>query len=136
MYEDPDEPLSVKWRRAVDFYRQDLDDGFVRIHHELLVHGFSNPTLAERAKERIQTWNNLLSEAAEKHLPALGLDLPASDVIPAVTSFWYGMEQQHLIGISEEEIPFFEMLQWFGDWLEVQEAAQSLNGRTSPGGNE
>ena len=31
MYAATDESLSAKWRRAVDFYRQDLADGFVRL---------------------------------------------------------------------------------------------------------
>jgi AcrR family transcriptional regulator len=122
MYDDPAEPLSVKWRRAVDFYRQDLDEGFVRIHHELLVQGFSDPALAKRAKERIQTWNDLLTEVAAEYLPDLGLNLPSTVLVPAFAAFWYGMEQQHLIGMREEEIPFFEILQRFGDWIEGREA--------------
>lgn len=123
MYDDPDEPLSSKWRRAVDFYREDLGEGFVRIHHELLIQGFANPVLAERAKSRIRTWNDLLAIVAEEQLPDLGLDIPPSMLIPAFSAFWYGMEQQHLIGMAESEAPFFEMLERIGDWIESMEAA-------------
>src|SRR5690606_15402922 len=105
------------------FYRKDLDEGFVRIHHELLIQGFANPVLAERAKERIQTWNALLTEVAEEQLPDLGLDIPPSMLIPAFAAFWYGMEQQHLIGMSEDDTPFFEMLERIGDWIEARERA-------------
>jgi len=136
MYEDSHEPLSVKWRRAVEFYRQDLDEGFVRIHHELLVQGFSNSELAERAKERIQTWNDLLTEVAKDYLPELGLELPASVLVPAFAAFWYGMEQQHLIGMREEDIPFFAILQRFGDWLEEREATAAADGLTELESNE
>lgn len=121
MYGNPDEPLSAKWRRAVEFYRQDLADGFVRVNHELLIQGFANPELAARARERILTWNELLTEVADRYLPELGLNLPRSLVIPAFAAFWYGMEEQHLIGISEDNAPFFEILQRFGDWLEERE---------------
>ena len=136
MYDDLDEPLSTKWRRAVDFYRRDLEDGFVRIHHELLVQGFSNPDLAERAKERIQTWNALLGEVAEEHLADLGLNVPTAVLVPAFAAFWYGMEQQHLIGMSESDAPFFEILQRFGDWLESQEAQTIDDSHSDAAGNE
>ncbi|CAN5480449.1 hypothetical protein BH23CHL2_BH23CHL2_35050 [soil metagenome] len=125
MYDDPNEPLSAKWQRAVEFYRKDLEEGFVRIHHELLVQGFSDPVLAERAKERIQTWNDLLEEVARDHLPNLGLNVPSTVLVPAFAAFWYGMEQQHLIGMDEDKAPFFEILQRFGDWLQEREAASA-----------
>lgn len=121
MYEEPGEPLSVKWRRAIDFYRQDLADGFVRIHHELLVQGFSDPQLGERARERIRNWNAMLTEVAEEHESVLGLKLPPGVLITAFAAFWYGMEQQHLIGMTEEETPFFELLDAIGNWIEEQE---------------
>jgi AcrR family transcriptional regulator len=121
MYGDPDEPLSVKWRRATEFYRQDLADGFVRIHHELMIQGLANPQLAERARQRIRVWNDLLTEVAEQYLPVLGVNVSPSLLAPAFTAFWYGMEQQHLIGMREEETPYFEILQRIGDWLEAQE---------------
>ena len=136
MYDDPDESLSTKWRRAVEFYQNDLEEGFVRIHHELLVQGFSNPALAERAKERIQTWNELLKEVAEEHLPDLGLNVSTTVLVPAFTAFWYGMEQQHLIGMDEADAPFFEILQQFGDWLEYQEKQRAGNDQSEAAGNE
>lgn len=121
MYEEPGEPLSVKWQRAIDFYRQDLADGFVRIHHELLVQGFSDPQLGERARERIRNWNALLTEVAEDHQPVFGLNLPPQVLIAAFSAFWYGMEQQHLIGMGEEDTPYFEILDAIGNWIEEQE---------------
>jgi AcrR family transcriptional regulator len=125
MYDDPAEALSAKWRRAVEFYRQDLADGFVRVHHELLVQGFANQKLGERARERIRTWNALLTDVAEEYLPRLGVELPPQLLIPAFSAFWYGMEQQHLIGLSEQESPYFEILDRIGDWLEGLERASS-----------
>ena len=136
MYDDPDEPLSTKWRRAVEFYQSDLEEGFVRIHHELLVQGFSNPALAERAKERIQMWNELLKEVAEEHLPDLGLNVPTTVLVPAFAAFWYGMEQQHLIGMAEADAPFFEILQQFGHWLEYQEKQRAASDLSEAAGNE
>jgi AcrR family transcriptional regulator len=130
MFSDPDESLSSKWRRAVDYYRQDLDEGFVRVHHELLIQGIADPALAERTKERIQAWNTLLTEVAERHLRELGMDLPPPFLVPAFAAFWYGMEQQHLLGMSEEEAPYFEILQQIGDWIASRESEDPDSGRS------
>ncbi|MEZ4521464.1 MAG: TetR/AcrR family transcriptional regulator [Thermomicrobiales bacterium] len=121
MYDDPGEPLSAKWKRAIDFYRQDLDEGFVRIHHELLIQGFSDPVLAERARMRIRTWNEMLTQVAEEQLAELGLEVPPSMLVSVFAAFWYGMEEMHLIGIDETETPFFEILQQIGTWIEDKE---------------
>lgn len=117
MYSNPTEPLSDQWRRAVEFYRQDLEHGFVRIHHELLARGYANPELAERARQRIIAWYELLHQVAMQHLTKMGITLPPHAVAAMLAAFWYGMEQQHLIGIREQEVPYFEILETIGDWI-------------------
>lgn len=121
MYAAVDEPLSVKWRRAVDFYRQDLADGFVRLQHELNVQGYHDQVIAARARERIATWSALLREVAEHYFPRLGIDLPPDLAVSALFSFWYGMEAQHLLGMTEPDGHFFEILDRIGAWLAAQE---------------
>ena len=121
LYADADEPLSAKWRQAVAYYRRDLEDGFVRVHHELLAQGFADEELAERARQRIVNWSAMLTRVAERYLPAMGVDLPAERLVPALAAFWYGMEQQHLIGVPESVAPYFELLDAVGDWLEARE---------------
>lgn len=122
MYAAVDEPLSVKWRRAVDYYRQDLADGFVRLQHELIVQGFHDPVIAARARERIGNWSGLLREVAGHAFPQLGIELPPELAVSALFSFWYGMESQHLLGMTEQDGHFFEILDRIGDWLEAQES--------------
>jgi len=121
LYQDRDEPLSAKWRQAVAYYRRDLEDGFVRVHHELLAQGFADEALAERARQRIATWSAMLTQVAERYLPAMGIDFPASQLVPVFAAFWYGMEQQHLIGVPESAAPYFELLDAVGNWLEERE---------------
>ena len=116
-----DVPLSAKWRQAVDFYRQDLEDGFVRMLQELIALGYGNPAIAERVRSHINDWNALLEEVAAAYLPELGIDLPPRLVVGAVTSLWQGMETQHLSGLGEEDGHFFELLDLVGDWLEARE---------------
>lgn len=131
MYEHPNEPLSVKWRRALEYYRSDLQDGFVRVHHELQAQGFADPALAERGRRRVSAWGELLTEVAERYLPELGVDLPAREVVAAFCAFWYGMEQLHLIGLEEPAMPYEAVLQRIGAWLERREAALGATPRVA-----
>lgn len=122
LYDENDSrPLSAKWRQAIEFYRADLADGFVRVHHELLTLGFSDADLAVRAKQRIANWSEMLAAAAERHLPRLGVTVPARLLVPAFAAFWYGMEQQHLIGVDEETAPYLQLLDGITVWLEERE---------------
>lgn len=129
MYEAPGEPLSAKWRRAVAYYRQDLADGYVRILQELTAHGYSNPAIAERVRGRMRAWRGVLEAVAAVELPRLGVDVPPAWVVSALASFWWGMETQHLVGATEEEGRFFEVLDAVGDWLEQRER-EARDGRT------
>lgn len=123
LYADADEPLSGKWRQAVEYYKQDLEEGFVRVHHELLAQGFADPELAERARRRITNWSAMLTEVADTFLRDLGVTVPPVQLVAVFAAFWYGMEQQHLIGVPESTSPFFSVLDSVGTWLEEQERA-------------
>lgn len=121
MYAAANELLSAKWRRAVEYYRQDLADGFIRLQHELLILGYSDPRIAARARDRIKSWSALLREVADHYLPQLGIEIPPELLVSALVSGWYGMEAQHLVGMTEADGHYFEVLDRIGDWLETQE---------------
>ena len=121
LYADSARTLSEKWRRAVEFYRADLADGYVRVLQELTAHAYSNDRVRVRLQEHTRTWRGVLAEAAREHLPGLGIDLDPEIVANAVGSFWLGMETQHLTGITEEEGMFFATLDRIGEWIEQRE---------------
>lgn len=122
MYQEPDTPLSAKWRQAVAYYRQDLADGYVRIIHEQYALGQTTPEIGAQVQGKITTWQLLIEEAARRYLPALGIMVPPEIVASAVVSFWLGMEVQHLAGASEQAGHYFAILDMIGDWLEAREA--------------
>lgn len=122
MYQDPDTPLSAKWRQAVAYYRQDLADGYVRIVHEQYALGHTTPEIGAQVQAKIATWQSLIEEAVRRYLPALGIAVPPEIVASAVVSFWLGMEMQHLAGASEQVGHYFAILEMIGDWLEAREA--------------
>src|SRR5437763_7335328 len=121
LYADPAQTLSEKWRRAVEFYRTDLADGYVRVLQELTAYAYSNDRVRVRLREHTRTWRGVLVEAARAHLPALGIDLEPEIVANAVGSFWLGMETQHLTGITEREGMFFATLDRIGEWIQERE---------------
>ena len=132
MYDDPEAPLSRKWRQAVEYYRQDLDDGFVRIFHELCALGFADELVAQRARDRLNRWRQLLEDVAQQWQPVIGLPIPANITASMVVSFWMGMELQHLIGNSESDGQFFAILDAVGDWLEQREQLDAARTEAGP----
>lgn len=124
MYEDPALSLSEKWRQAVAFYRRDLADGYVRILQELTAYGYSNPIIGARVRRRMAGWRDLLEDVIGRYTGELGLDADPRLVASAVVSFWYGVEEQHLAGVSERDGRFFELLDAVGDLLKARERAR------------
>jgi AcrR family transcriptional regulator len=121
MYAEPAETLSEKWRRAVEFYRADLREGYVRVLQELTAQAYSNERVRARLHQHTSAWRDVLRDAARTYLPALGVDLDPEIVANAVGTYWLGMETQHLVRIAEKEGTFFATLELIGEWIERQE---------------
>ncbi len=121
MYDEPGVPLSAKWRQAVEFYRQDLADGFVRINHELIILGYKDERIAKRTRDRVAAWVDLLNEVAEEYFPQLGINLPPWLVVDALNKFWFGMDGFQFAGFTDDLFQVFETLDLVGDWLEERE---------------
>jgi len=132
LYADDATPLSVKWRRAVAYYRSDLADGYIRVLKELSAYGYSNSVLGRRVRGRVRGWLDLLEGVARTELPRLGVDVEPSLAISALGSFWLGMDERILLGESEAQGHFFAILDKVGDWIELQERrAKGRGGRNA-----
>jgi AcrR family transcriptional regulator len=115
MYGLEEMSLSEKWRQALDFYREDLASGYVRILLELCAHGYSNPEVAKAARATIAGWRNLLTGVAAEAIQRLGIKDVRPEVVSAMlVSFWYGMELQHLLEVPEEDGHLWETLDAIG----------------------
>lgn len=133
MYADPTAPLSEKWRHAIAFYRRDVADGYVRILQELSAYGYSDPVIGARVRRRVASWRALLEEALagpvrEAGLERLGWD--AGLLATAVVSLWLGLEEQHLVGVSEKNGRFFELLETIGAGIERLERGRRRRRRS------
>jgi AcrR family transcriptional regulator len=132
MYAEPGVPLSQKWRQAVQFFRDDLDDGFVPIQHEMQIAARRNPEVARFLEDMTGRWESLLVKVAAEMLPPLQIHLPPEDVVASLINFWMGMRHRVVDGGPEEEEQSFRFLNYIGDWLEDRERVCLGNGE-SPG---
>jgi AcrR family transcriptional regulator len=119
MYASGDLSLAEKWRQAIAFYRQDLTSGYVRSLMELAGQGFANPRLGTAVRELMRGWRDLLTEVAAETLPRLGVtDIAPAEVASAIVTFWYGMELQHSLEITEEEGRLWQTAETLGRLIE------------------
>ncbi len=118
MYAQPAASLVDKWRQAIEFYRQDLKSGYVRTLLELAAHGYSNPPIAEEVRRLISRWRGLLTEVVTEALAGKQAPMDAVEVGSMVTSYWFGMELQHLIGVPEKEGKLWQTVEAIGNVIE------------------
>jgi AcrR family transcriptional regulator len=121
MYAERGVPLSKKWRQAVEFYRRDLEDGFIRLNQEMIYLSYTSPEIGESVQDRTDRWTTLLEGVAEAYLPDLEIDVPPAYVADVICSLWYGMDQRLLAAFADNEKTIFEILDYIGDWLEERE---------------
>jgi len=104
LYDRPDASLADNWRQAVDYYRKDLESGYVRVLFELAAHGYANPQMADRVRNTMRGWQMLIHDVVEQALKRLKIDVIDVDALTSVMmSFWYGVELRHMLNVPEAE---------------------------------
>jgi AcrR family transcriptional regulator len=111
MYNTPGD-FAAKWAQARAFYEEDLASGFVRVQMELWAASLSNEALRENFVPRIMEWRRVIENAVRDALAHYQLDLPVSPEVIAtwISDFWFGMEFEMLLGISEAQAHHQEAL--------------------------
>ena len=130
LFADPSLTLSEKWDLACDYLDDDLASGYVRVLHELLVAGWSNPDIGRVARDGIMGWITLLSELARKAQDTHGPFGPfdPEDIAALVGTAFIGAEAFLLLGLEEEGIPVRRSLRRFGDVIRLLEGG-GIQGR-------
>jgi AcrR family transcriptional regulator len=125
LYARPDASLADNWRQAVEYYRRDLDSGYVRTLLELAAHGYANPQMAERVRSAMRGWQELIHEVISEALRRNRIDLIDADALTSIAmSFWYGMELRHLLDVRESEGHMWRTLDTIGVLIDRLEARQ------------
>src|SRR6266571_1944218 len=119
LYDTPGD-FAAKWAQARAFYEEDLASGFVRVQMELWAASLSNEALRENFVPRIMEWRRVIEHAVRDALAHYQLDLPVSPEVIAtwISDFWFGMEFEMLLGISEEQAHHQEALDALQQLLE------------------
>jgi AcrR family transcriptional regulator len=119
LFEGP-EPLSVKWRTACAYLREDLRSGYVRILWELWMVGLTDEELARRWRDAMGDWRTLLEGVAERWAAESGLELPlpARALATLVANAFQGAEIEILAGVSESDAPHLEALEACAELIE------------------
>lgn len=115
MFHD-DSPLWRQWDLACDFLDQDLDSGFVRILHELVAVGWSNPLISGAVKTALMSWQALLLEVAQRASQRLGGfgPLAPEDVAALVNAAFLGSEVYILMDGDTPALPVRRALRRMG----------------------
>lgn len=123
---DSGAPLSERWRQACDFLDEDLASGYVRLLHECIGQGWSNPDVAAKVNATMDHWLALLTEVAkeaESRFGSFGPFTPA-ELAELVGKAFLGAEAMLLLGIDESKQPIRSALRKVGDVIEAMERRQ------------
>jgi AcrR family transcriptional regulator len=102
-----DLPLSARYDRACDYLEDDLASGYVRVLQEMIAAGWSDAVIAERVREMLQGWLEVVTQVAheaEARLGPLG-PFPAEELGALVGQAFMGGEAMLLLGFDRRQWP-------------------------------
>jgi AcrR family transcriptional regulator len=116
-------PIWKRWEQACDFLEDDLASGYVRVLHEMIAAGWSDPEIAKAVWSQVQGWYRLLADVAERggtRVGGLGLFTPAEIGALAGLPF-IGAESLILLGADEQTLPARSALRKLGSVIRALE---------------
>jgi AcrR family transcriptional regulator len=131
-------PLSARWERACDHLEEDLASGYVRVLHEMIAAGWSNPEVARAVQANIQGWHDLLTGLAEEAGQRFGGLGPftAGEIAALVGTAFLGSEALILLGHEGATYPARQALRRVAAVIRALEdaAPDGASGQTHPAG--
>lgn len=112
-----DMPFIQKWRLAMSFLDQDLDNGYQKVWFELQALAWNHPELRDRMKRVHGQWRQVLREAFAQAAAHYHLDperFPVEALTALAITFNEGIILERLSGISEGQT---ELLAMIDRWL-------------------
>jgi AcrR family transcriptional regulator len=123
-------PLWKQWEEACNFLDDDLASGYVRVLHELIAAGWSDPEIASAVWGQLRGWQEILNAVAERaseELGGLGPFTPA-EVAALAGLLFIGAEAYILLGVEEDELPARSALRKVGALIRVMEEGAADEG--------
>ena len=118
-----DAPLSRRYEQACDFLEDDLESGYVRVLQEMIAAGWSEPDIAEAARDLLGGWYALLAEVATEAAERLGGLGPFSplEVATLIGNLFIGSEAMLLLGFDRHRFPIRSSLRRIGEAIRLAE---------------
>jgi len=115
--------LSRRYEQACDFLEDDLESGYVRVLQEMIAAGWSEPDIAEAARELLGGWYDLLTEVATEAAETFGGLGPFSpqEVATLIGNVFIGSEAMLLLGFDRHRFPIRSSLRRVGDVIRIAE---------------
>jgi len=135
MYHDVGSFAAI-WATALDYFKEDVQSGYVRALWELRAQGLSNPRIRQRLSQMIGQWRDLVTGLARQALAEHGIE---GEVEPEILGrimgdLYWGAEVEILAG--EDPRLHFEAIRLLGNlfrWLALDRRART--GREAAAGN-
>jgi AcrR family transcriptional regulator len=88
------------WARALEYFKEDMQSGYVRALWELRAQGLSNGRIKTRIAEMIGHWRGLLTELVKNALVEYGIEatVPPEVFARALGDVYWGAEAEILAG--------------------------------------
>lgn len=115
-----DAPLWKQWEQACDFLEDDLDSGYVRVLHEMIAAGWSEPEIAARVRSMLEGWYELLRDVVSRTIGKVGPFTP-EEIAALVGDAFIGAEAMVLLGATEAQVPRRSALRRVGELIRAAE---------------
>ena len=124
---DPNISLSTKWDVACDYLDADISSGYVRVLHEMLAVGFSNPKVGEAVQTSLHQWTDLLAKLVRQVKKSHGSLGPfdAEDIAAIISMVFIGGEALILLGSEDHGVPVRRALRRFGQIIRQFESNEN-----------
>jgi len=125
-FENPDLSVSQKWILACDYLEEDLASGYVQVLQQLIAAGWSNPRIAEVARDGLSHWHDLIAGLASEFQEHHGSFAPFSptEIAALVSSAFIGAEAFILLGYEDKDHPVRTALRRVGEVMAEIEGRQ------------
>lgn len=126
-----DVPFIEKWRTAMGFLDQDLENGYQKVWYELQALSWNRPELKERLARVHAQWRQTLREALTLALAEYGIDTdryPLEAIAALVITFNEGIILERLSGVTEGQAELLAMIdRWLVSLEQSTERGQGHN---------
>ncbi len=126
-----DSPLWKRYEKACDYLEDDLESGYVRVLHEMVAAGWSEPDVGAAVRTLLTGWFDVLTEVmaeAEATHGPLG-PFTSDELATLIGTSFLGSEALLLLGFDRQSMPIRAALRRVGQLLRTWEEVNDEPGR-------